>query len=122
LRTFQISNFRENQRYGAIMRGSGTPGGGTRGVQFRIRLCENSEGSEARPIFEAYGLAGRETLKKFLVRAAIRNRSLRFRTPSDVKRHMIDGRSLPMALVAHNDHGYLGSAFLIHSDMEERPQ
>ena len=27
-----------------------------------------------------------------------------------------------MAVVAHDDHGYLGSAFLIHSDMEERPQ
>jgi GNAT superfamily N-acetyltransferase len=24
--------------------------------------------------------------------------------------------------VARNQHGYLGSAFLIHSDMEERPQ
>lgn len=44
---------------------------------------------------------------------------------SDVERHLIemaDDRPLPMALVAHNDHGYLGSAFLIHSDMEERPQ
>jgi predicted N-acetyltransferase YhbS len=27
-----------------------------------------------------------------------------------------------MAVVAHSDHGYLGSAFLTHSDMEERPQ
>jgi GNAT superfamily N-acetyltransferase len=44
---------------------------------------------------------------------------------SDVERHMIemaDDRPLPMALVAHNDRGYLGSAFLIHSDMEERPE
>ena len=44
---------------------------------------------------------------------------------ADVERHMIemaDDRPLPMAVVAHNDHGYLGSAFLIHSDMEERPQ
>jgi hypothetical protein len=42
---------------------------------------------------------------------------------SDVERHMIemaDERPLPMAFVAHNDRGYLGSAFLIHSDMEER--
>ena len=35
---------------------------------------------------------------------------------------MADDRPLPMAVVAHSDHGYLGSAFLIHSDMEERPQ
>jgi predicted N-acetyltransferase YhbS len=35
---------------------------------------------------------------------------------------MADDRPLPMAIVAHNEHGYLGSAFLIHSDMEERPQ
>ena len=44
---------------------------------------------------------------------------------SDVERHMTemaDDRPLPMAIVAHDDHGYLGSAFLIHSDMEERPQ
>ncbi|MGH6799237.1 MAG: GNAT family N-acetyltransferase [Roseiarcus sp.] len=44
---------------------------------------------------------------------------------ADVERHMIemaDDRPLPMALVAHDDHGYLGSAFLIRSDMEERPQ
>jgi GNAT superfamily N-acetyltransferase len=27
-----------------------------------------------------------------------------------------------MAVVAHDGNGYLGSAFLIHSDMEERPQ
>ncbi|HEY6733997.1 MAG TPA: GNAT family N-acetyltransferase, partial [Roseiarcus sp.] len=43
----------------------------------------------------------------------------------DVQRHMTemaDERPLPMAVVAHSDHGYLGSAFLIHSDMEERPQ
>jgi predicted N-acetyltransferase YhbS len=47
------------------------------------------------------------------------------RAVSDVERHMVDmadDRPLPMAVVAHNDHGYLGSAFLIHSDMEERPQ
>ena len=47
------------------------------------------------------------------------------REVSDVERHMIemaDDRPLPMAIVAHNDLGYLGSAFLIHSDMEERPQ
>jgi len=47
------------------------------------------------------------------------------RQVSDVERHMIemaDERPLPMAIVAHDDHGYLGSAFLIHSDMEERPQ
>jgi len=44
---------------------------------------------------------------------------------SDVERHMTemaDQRPLPMAVVAHDHHGYLGSAFLIHSDMEERPQ
>jgi predicted N-acetyltransferase YhbS len=44
---------------------------------------------------------------------------------ANVQRHMIemaDERPLPMAVVAHKDHGYLGSAFLIHSDMEERPQ
>ena len=44
---------------------------------------------------------------------------------SDVERHMIemaDDRPLPMALVAHSASGYLGSAFLIRSDMEERPQ
>ena len=35
---------------------------------------------------------------------------------------MADDHPLPMALVAHDDHNYLGSAFLIHSDMEERPQ
>jgi len=47
------------------------------------------------------------------------------RPVSDVERHMAemaDDRPLPMAVVAHGDHGYLGSAFLIHSDMEERPQ
>ena len=47
------------------------------------------------------------------------------REVSDVARHMIemaDDRPLPMAVVAHADRGYLGSAFLIHSDMEERPQ
>lgn len=47
------------------------------------------------------------------------------RPVSDVERHMIemaDDLPLPMAIVAHNEHGYLGSAFLIHSDMEERPQ
>ena len=35
---------------------------------------------------------------------------------------MAHDHPLPMAVVAHDDHGYLGSAFLIHSDMEERPQ
>jgi GNAT superfamily N-acetyltransferase len=43
----------------------------------------------------------------------------------DVERHMVemaDDHPLPMAVVAHNDHGYLGSAFLIRSDIEERPQ
>jgi GNAT superfamily N-acetyltransferase len=43
---------------------------------------------------------------------------------SDVERHMVemaDERPRPMAMVAHDDNGYLGSAFLIHSDMEERP-
>lgn len=47
------------------------------------------------------------------------------RQVSDVERHMIemaDDRPLPMAIVAYNDQGYLGSVFLIHSDMEERPQ
>jgi predicted N-acetyltransferase YhbS len=44
---------------------------------------------------------------------------------SDVERHVIemaDDRPLPMAVVAHAEHGYLGSAFLLPSDMEERPQ
>jgi len=44
---------------------------------------------------------------------------------SDIERHMIetaDDQPLPMAVVAHDDKGYLGSAFLIHSDMQERPQ
>jgi GNAT superfamily N-acetyltransferase len=44
---------------------------------------------------------------------------------SAVERHMVemaDDRPLPMAVVAHSDNGYLGSAFLIHSDMDERPQ
>ncbi len=47
------------------------------------------------------------------------------RPVSNVERHMAemaDDRPLPTAVVAHGDHGYLGSAFLIHSDMEERPQ
>jgi len=35
---------------------------------------------------------------------------------------MADDRPLPMAIVAHEGHHYLGSAFLIHSDMDERPQ
>jgi predicted N-acetyltransferase YhbS len=35
---------------------------------------------------------------------------------------MADDRPLPIAVVAHSDRGYLGSAFLIHSDMDERPQ
>jgi predicted N-acetyltransferase YhbS len=44
---------------------------------------------------------------------------------SDIERHMIemaDDPSLPMAIVAHEGPRYLGSAFLIHSDMEEQPQ
>ncbi len=47
------------------------------------------------------------------------------RQVSDVERHMIemaDDRPLPMAVVAHEGPRYLGSAFLIHSDMEERLQ
>jgi GNAT superfamily N-acetyltransferase len=47
------------------------------------------------------------------------------RALSDVERHMVemaDDRPLPMAVVAHDERGYLGSAFLIHSDMEERPE
>ena len=47
------------------------------------------------------------------------------RPVSDVERHMLemaDDRPLPMAVVAHNERRYLGSAFLIHSDMEERSQ
>ena len=46
------------------------------------------------------------------------------RALSDVERHMIemaDDRPL-MALVAHGADSYLGSALLIHSDMEERPE
>jgi predicted N-acetyltransferase YhbS len=35
---------------------------------------------------------------------------------------MADENPLPMAIAAHDDCGYLGSAFLIHSDMEERRQ
>jgi GNAT superfamily N-acetyltransferase len=79
LRTFQISDFREHQRYGPTI---------------------------ADRVWNAWW----------------RNAG---RTVSDVERHMIemaDDRPLPMAVVAHNDHGYLGSAFLIHSDREERPQ
>jgi GNAT superfamily N-acetyltransferase len=44
---------------------------------------------------------------------------------SNVESHMIEmaeERPLPMAIVAHDERGYLGSAFLIHSDMEERRQ
>lgn len=44
---------------------------------------------------------------------------------SDVTRHleeMIDSRPLPTALVAHDESGYLGSAFLIACDLEEREQ
>ena len=47
------------------------------------------------------------------------------RPVSEVERHMIemaDDRPLPTAVVAHDQYGYVGSAFLIHSDMEERPQ
>jgi GNAT superfamily N-acetyltransferase len=77
--TFQISNFREQQRYGAII---------------------------ADRVWNAWW----------------RNAG---RSVSDVERRveeMAQDHPLPMAVVAHNDHGYLGSAFLIHSDMEERPQ
>jgi predicted N-acetyltransferase YhbS len=79
LRTFQISDFREHQRYGAII---------------ADRVWNAWWRSAGRPI-------------------------------EDVERHVIemaDDCPLPMAVVAHNQHGYLGSAFLIHSDMEERPQ
>jgi GNAT superfamily N-acetyltransferase len=44
---------------------------------------------------------------------------------ADVERHMgeMAGQNpLPMAVVAHDAGGYLGSAFLIHSDLEARPQ
>ena len=79
MRTFQISDFREQQRYGAII---------------------------ADRVWNAWWRkAGRPV--------------------SDVERHVVEmarDHPLPMAVVAHNDHGYLGSAFLIHSDMEERPQ
>jgi GNAT superfamily N-acetyltransferase len=78
LRTFQISDFREQQRYGAIVAGT---------------------------VWNAWWRnAGRPV--------------------EDVERHMTemaDDRPLPMAVVAHRDPDYLGSAFLIHSDMEERP-
>jgi GNAT superfamily N-acetyltransferase len=79
LRTFQISDFREHQRYGAII---------------AERVWNAWWRSAGRPI-------------------------------EDVERHlteMADDCPLPMAVVAHNQHGYLGSAFLIHSDMEERLQ
>jgi predicted N-acetyltransferase YhbS len=79
LRTFQISDFREQQRYGAII---------------ADRVWNAWWRSAGRPI-------------------------------EDIERHMTemaDVRPLPMAVVAHNQYGYLGSAFLIHSDMEERPQ
>lgn len=42
---------------------------------------------------------------------------------SDVSLHlteMVDGRPLPTALVAHENGTYLGSAFLIDCDLEER--
>ena len=77
--TFQISDFREQQRYGAII---------------------------ADRVWNAWW----------------RNAG---RSVSDVERHVVKmacDQPLPMAVVAHDDHGYLGSAFLIHSDMEERPQ
>jgi GNAT superfamily N-acetyltransferase len=79
LQTLQISDFREQQRYGAII---------------ADRVWSAWWRNAGRPI-------------------------------EDVERHlteMADDRPLPMAIVAHNQHGYLGSAFLIHSDMEERPQ
>ena len=79
MRTFQISDFREQQRYGAIT---------------ADRVWAAWWRSAGRPV-------------------------------EDVERHvteMADDRPLPMAIVAHNQHGYLGSAFFIHSDMEERPQ
>ena len=44
---------------------------------------------------------------------------------ADVTHHlteMVDSRPLPTALVAHDESGYLGSAFLIASDLEERTQ
>lgn len=44
---------------------------------------------------------------------------------SDVTDHlveMVDDRPLPLAFVAHDDSGYLGSAFLIECDLEERQQ
>ena len=77
--TFQISDFREQQRYGAII---------------------------ADRVWNAWW----------------RNAG---RSVSDVERHVVEmarDHPPPMAVVAHDDHGYLGSAFLIHSDMEERPQ
>ena len=79
MRTFQISDFREHQRYGSTI---------------------------ADSVWNAWWKNAGRAL-------------------SDVERHlteMADDRPLPMALVAHDDDGYLGSAFLIHSDMEERPQ
>jgi predicted N-acetyltransferase YhbS len=44
---------------------------------------------------------------------------------SDVTDHlaeMVDDHPLPLALVAHDDTGYLGSAFVIDCDLEERQQ
>jgi GNAT superfamily N-acetyltransferase len=44
---------------------------------------------------------------------------------SDVTHHlteMVDDRSLPIAFVAHDEGDYLGSAFLIDCDLEERQQ
>jgi GNAT superfamily N-acetyltransferase len=79
LRTFQISDFREQQRYGAII---------------ADRVWNAWWRNAGRPV-------------------------------EDVERHMTemaDDRPLPMAVVAHDQHRYFGSAFLIHSDMEERPQ
>ncbi len=79
MRTFQISDFREQQRYGAII---------------ADRVWNAWWRNAGRPV-------------------------------EDVERHMMemaDERPLPMTVVAHDDHGYLGSAFLIRSDMEERPQ
>ncbi|XHE12286.1 GNAT family N-acetyltransferase [Agrobacterium deltaense] len=43
----------------------------------------------------------------------------------DVAEHlkdMVNPHTLPTGFVAHDDDGYVGSAFLIHCDLEERPQ
>jgi len=44
---------------------------------------------------------------------------------ADVVHHLTemgDANALPVAFVAHDEEGYAGSAFLIHSDLEERPE